>query len=276
MQITALVENTASGHALLGEHGLACLIEHQGQQILMDSGQGLVLSHNAQRMDLSLENLQAVVLSHGHYDHTGGLEPVLQNNPSATLYAHPDCLLPRYARTVQGTGREVGIPQGPRQAIELHQHWVKTMEPTSVLPRLTATGTIPRVTDFEDTGGPFFLDVDCQQADPLHDDQALFFDGSQGTVVLLGCAHAGVINTLLYIRQLTDGKPIHTVIGGMHLVRASAERLQRTIEQLRGLGVQRLAPAHCTGSAAVAALRTAFPQQCLDFCVGTRLEFAAS
>jgi 7,8-dihydropterin-6-yl-methyl-4-(beta-D-ribofuranosyl)aminobenzene 5'-phosphate synthase len=92
-------------------------------------------------------------------------------------------------------------------------------------------------------------------------------------VVLLGCAHAGVINTLLYIRQLTGGLPIHTVMGGMHLVNASATRLERTIASLQELGVERLAPGHCTGSAATAALRTAFPGQCLDFCVGATLDF---
>jgi 7,8-dihydropterin-6-yl-methyl-4-(beta-D-ribofuranosyl)aminobenzene 5'-phosphate synthase len=129
------------------------------------------------------------------------------------------------------------------------------------------------VTDFEDTGGSFFLDHACQQPDPLTDDQAIYFDTTQGTVVVLGCAHAGVINTLYYVRQLTHDRPVHAVLGGMHLINASSERLQWTIEQLRKLGVERLGPAHCTGTAAVAALWNAFPGQCFDCHAGTRLEF---
>ncbi len=274
MQITVLVENTAAGQSLLAEHGLACSILIDGRHMLMDCGQGLVGAHNAQRMNMPLDDVAAVVLSHGHYDHTGGLAPILLQNPQATLYAHPDCVRSRYIRTNNGS-REVGMPPAVRLAVLRHDaNWVKTRAPTSILPGLRATGTIPRVTDFEDTGGPFFLDEACQQPDSLSDDQALFFEGRHGTVVLLGCAHAGVINTLLYIRHLTDGRPIHAVMGGMHLVGASQERLGRTIEQLREMGVERFAPAHCTGSVAVAALRAAFPSQCLDFCVGTRLEFA--
>ena len=277
MHITALVENTASGHALLAEHGLACSIVCEGYHVLLDCGQGLVLAHNARRMKIPLDDLDAVVLSHGHYDHTGGLEPVLQQNPQATLYAHPDCLLPRYARRLDGAG-VMSVSRTMRQAMERHQPlWIHTLQPTKILPRLTATGPIPRVTDFEDTGGPFFLDPDCRQADLLADDQALFFDSSHGTVVLLGCAHAGVINTLLYIQQLTDGKPIHTVLGGMHLVRASAERLQCTIEQLRAAcGSSDWLPPIAPAAPPWQHSDSAFPQQCLDFCVGTRLEFAGA
>ena len=274
IRITVLVENTATGQGLLAEHGLACWIEYGSQRVLFDSGQGLVLAGNAYRLGVPLYDADAIVLSHGHYDHTGGLVGPLGRNPRGTVFAHPACLAPKTMRTPSGTARDVGIPEAARRVMtERTAPWVKTVEPKQVADGLTVTGPIPRVTDFEDTGGPFFLDNDCLQPDPLADDQALFFDTQQGTVVLLGCAHAGVINTLLYIRQLTGGRPIHTVMGGMHLVQASTERLERTIEELQRLGVQRLGPAHCTGSRAVAALWNAFPQQCFDYHVGTRVEF---
>ena len=142
-----------------------------------------------------------------------------------------------------------------------------------MLDGLTVTGPIPRTTDFEDSGGSFFLDRACQQPDPLTDDQAIYFDTTRGTVVLLGCAHAGVINTLRYVRQLTKDRPIHAVLGGMHLVSASAERLGRTIEELRAMGVERLGPSHCTGPVAVAAIWNAFPEQCFVCHTGARFEF---
>lgn len=126
---------------------------------------------------------------------------------------------------------------------------------------------------FEDIGGPFFLDRDCGKPDPMSDDQSLFFETNEGTVVLLGCAHSGVINTLRHVRTLTEDRPIHAVLGGMHLVRASSERLSRTIEAFRRLGVERLGPAHCTGAAAIVALWNAFPGQVLPCHVGSRFEF---
>jgi 7,8-dihydropterin-6-yl-methyl-4-(beta-D-ribofuranosyl)aminobenzene 5'-phosphate synthase len=274
--MTVVVENTAAGEGLLAEHGLACWIDWGGQYVLFDTGQGLVLRHNAQRMKLPVERVAAVVVSHGHYDHTGGLADVLDVATSATVFAHPASREPKYARLQHGASRAIGMPASATQAmLRPSTAWCQTSEPTSIVAGLTATGPIPRVTDYEDTGGPFFCDSACRHPDPLTDDQALFLQTEQGTIVLLGCAHAGVINTLRYVRQLTDGRPIHTVMGGMHLVRASQERLSRTIDELRDLGIRRFGPAHCTGSQAVAALWHAFPGQCFDFHVGTRLEYTA-
>lgn len=144
-----------------------------------------------------------------------------------------------------------------------------TDKPTQIGEGLWVTGEVPRLTDFENTGGRFFLDRACRQADALLDDQAVFFESSRGIVVLLGCAHAGVINTLRYVRELTGGKPIHAVMGGMHLVNATPERIDRTAEALGQLDVARLGPAHCTGADAAARLWYAFPGRCYSCSVGT-------
>jgi 7,8-dihydropterin-6-yl-methyl-4-(beta-D-ribofuranosyl)aminobenzene 5'-phosphate synthase len=136
-----------------------------------------------------------------------------------------------------------------------------------------ATGTIPRITDFEDTGGPFFLDPCCSMPDSLDDDQAIFFETLQGLVIVLGCAHSGVINTLRYIDELSGGKPIHAVIGGMHLVQASPERISRTIEEFRRMNVQWFMPGHCTGMAAMISIWNSFPGRCATCHVGANFEF---
>ena len=274
VQITVIVENTTEGPGLLAEHGLAYWIELGPENVLFDAGQGVLLASNAYKLGIPLHQADAIVLSHGHYDHTGGLAEALRNNSRCAVFVHPAALAPKFSRDDSGAVKEIGIPYSSEQAIRQRSHqWEKTEQPTAVLGGLMATGPVPRVTDFEDTGGPFFLDPDCHQPDPLTDDQALFFETTQGTVVLLGCAHSGVISTLQHVRTLTDDRPTHAVLGGMHLVRASSERVNRTIEEIRRLGVQRLGPAHCTGGSAVAALWNAFPGQIVPCHVGSRFEF---
>jgi len=145
-------------------------------------------------------------------------------------------------------------------------------EPTQVCEGLRLTGPISRVNDFEETGGPFFRDRSCAEPDPLPDDQAAFIETLAGTVVILGCAHAGIVNTLRHVQSLTGGRPIHTVIGGMHLLNAGPERLDETVAELRRLDVKRLLPCHCTGLAATVRLWNEFPGRCAACLVGTVVE----
>ncbi len=257
--ITVLVEDEAGDDGLRAEHGLCFHIERGGRRMLFDTGQGGVLADNARRMEISLDDTDIVVLSHGHYDHTGGLGVVLNAAGEIPVYAHPAAFEPKYSRSDSGNIREIGMPFGAKD-IGRRADIVYVEGPIEIADGCRATGPVPRETDFEDTGGPFFVDAECRNADDLVDDQAVFFAGARGTVVILGCAHAGVVNTLRYVRALTGGRKIDTVIGGMHLLRAGEERLGRTIDTFRRLAVRRLAPAHCTGRAAQMRIREAFPE----------------
>ena len=274
IRITVLVENSVNTRGLRAEHGLAFLIQTERHQLLFDTGQSDLLLQNACNLRLDLRDMEAVVLSHGHYDHTGGLKAVSELAPRARFHLHPAALSAKFASQPGGASRAIGMTG---ENVELVRAAVQpvtwTHSPTEVVEGIFVTGEIPRQNDFEDTGGRFFLDETGSKADPLVDDQALFFDTPEGLVVMLGCGHAGVVNTLEHVLRLAGNRPIRAVIGGFHLLNAGRERLEKTVEAFRRWNVGRLIAGHCTGLAAVARLWTAFPGRCASCATGTRLLF---
>jgi 7,8-dihydropterin-6-yl-methyl-4-(beta-D-ribofuranosyl)aminobenzene 5'-phosphate synthase len=296
MAVTVLVENTAWGREVLGEHGLAFWIEKgpgpeggssqspdslengDATRVLLDTGQTPhVLFHNARILGVDPSSADAVALSHGHYDHAGGMEEVLRGGREPALFLHPGVTVRRYSRQKNGQVQEIGIPPAlDSEFLSSHSSTLTWGDgPTAVTDWMRLTGTIPRITEFEDTGGDFYLDRDCRIPDPIEDDQAAFFPTPQGSVILLGCGHAGIVNTMLRVRELTDGAPIHAVVGGMHLASASQDRLHQTVKALRAMDVKLIAPAHCTGPRAQARLASEFPDRWKPCHVGLRLEFPA-
>ncbi len=270
-RITVLVENTAGRRGLLGEHGLSFWIELGEKKVLFDTGQGKVLGENAAVLGILLEQTDAIVLSHGHYDHTGGLADVLCRTRGIPVYAHRAAFGPKYARNVDGSSRDVGMQYMDEEGIRERNKVVLVEGPVDLGEGLHLTGPIPRQTDFEDTGGDFYTDALCTKPDELPDDQAAFIETSSGTVVILGCAHSGIVNTLRYIQTLTANRPIRKVIGGMHLLNASPERMNKTVAELRRMNIQRLLPCHCTGFSATTRLWSEFPGQCSSCPTGTSI-----
>ena len=257
MKITILVDNTAE-EPLRAEHGFSCWVEVAARRILLDTGQGDALIHNAEILGIDLTTADALVLSHGHYDHTGGLARVLGCNPNLNVYAHPDVRLERYSIHTAGEPEPIGMPPASRAAFEAlpaqRMHWMN--EPVPLFPTLGVTGPIPRKTDFEDTGGPFFLDPEGHRPDPILDDQALWIKTDHGLVVVAGCSHAGVINTLTAVQHHSGETHVHAVLGGFHLKHASPERMEATAAAFQRMGVEIVIPCHCTGDAATASLKS--------------------
>lgn len=270
IRITTLVENTVFRTGLLAEHGLSFWVEYGGKRILFDTGQSEIVIDNANSLGIDLAEADAVVLSHGHYDHTGGLAAVLGIASKAAVYLHPAAIEPKFKR--QGNkAKAIGMPSSAREII-LRRQPIWTEGPTQIFTGVTVTGQIPRLNSLEDVGEDFFLDADCRKHDGLYDDQALFCQSSNGLAVILGCAHAGVINTLNRIADLSEEKQFYAILGGMHLLNASRERIEGTTAVFREYNLQKIGPVHCTGAEAGEEFRRVFPEQRLKCSVGERID----
>jgi 7,8-dihydropterin-6-yl-methyl-4-(beta-D-ribofuranosyl)aminobenzene 5'-phosphate synthase len=271
IRITVLVDNKTSQDDLNAEHGLSLWIEYGEKRILFDTGQGDALIRNAEKQGADLTQTDAIVISHGHYDHTGGLEAVLDFAPKAKIYLHPAATEKKFSRKTS-SAKYIGISDSSKKALQ-SRNIIWTTTPAWLFPAVAVTGQVPRINDFEDVGGAFYLDENCQIADELLDDQSLFIESARGLIIVLGCAHAGVVNILNYVAKLTGKNYIYAIIGGMHLLNASAERMERTIKEIERYGVQQTFPAHCTGSKATAKFCDVFKEQCSECAVGKHFEF---
>ncbi len=254
--ITVLVDDKADD-GLVTEHGLSLWIETENSRILFDTGHEKALAHNAKKLGVRLEDADAVILSHGHYDHSGGISHILSKNGKAHVYAHPGAVVPRYSIPSPDKVKAVTMPQNAQDALarvpadRLHV----TTQSVLIAPGIGLTGPIPRRTDFEDTGGPFFLDAEARTRDLIDDDQALWIRTPRGLAIIVGCSHSGIINTIAAVQNASGESTIAAIIGGLHLRSSSAERLAKTNAVLRTLNMKSVVPCHCTGDAAVESLR---------------------
>ena len=272
LQITTLSENTAGLGSFLAEWGLSILIETDEANILFDTGQSISASHNAELLGIDLSQIDKIVLSHGHFDHTGGLKQVLRRiGKEIEIIAHPDIWQVKYA-TREGKERYIGVPFHRQTLESLGARFNLTTKSTRISDNIMTTGEIPMVTDYEGIEPYLVLkEAGGFKPDKLLDDQALIINTELGLVVILGCAHHGIINTLYHAQQLTGVKAIHTVVGGCHLIDASEERIWLTIAALKELGVQRLGVSHCAGLPASAIMAQEFGDKFFFNNAGTKI-----
>jgi 7,8-dihydropterin-6-yl-methyl-4-(beta-D-ribofuranosyl)aminobenzene 5'-phosphate synthase len=252
LRTTTLSENTAGMDGFLGEWGLSILVESDEAKVLFDTGQSVSAIHNAKLLGIDLSQVDKIVLSHGHFDHTGGLKHVLgEIGREIEVIAHPDIWQAKYNTSESGESRYIGIPFSRTELESLGAKFRLTSEPVAISDSIMTSGQIPMVTDYEEIESFLAVKEDGNfKPDIFRDDQALVIKTPPGLVVILGCAHRGIINTLYHAQKISGVKKIDTVIGGCHLLNASEERIWLTIAALKELGVGRLGACHCTGTAA--------------------------
>jgi 7,8-dihydropterin-6-yl-methyl-4-(beta-D-ribofuranosyl)aminobenzene 5'-phosphate synthase len=300
IRITTLSENTAARLGLLAEWGLSILVEIDGHKVLLDTGLSISAAYNAIALGIDLSQIDKIVLSHGHRDHTGGLLHILRLvRKQVEVIAHPDIWAAKYVVRPGGKEEYIGIPF-PREAAESSGASFRlTKEPVWISENVVTSGEIPMLTEYETIAPILCVKEPCPEPfgscdsegakqpknlaqgklreatelkpDLLRDDRAVFIKSDRGLIVILGCAHRGVVNTLRYAQKLTGVEAIYAVIGGTHLVAASLERIDFTVADLRKLDVQRLGACHCTGLPAASILAREFGDSFFFNNAGTRV-----
>jgi len=263
LTVTVLAEDSVPYESpLLGQHGVSFWLEAERngitKRVLVDVGQNPeALLFNVGKLGIPLREADAVVLTHCHYDHTQGLTRILEaiGRKNVPVIAHP--ALFRLNFVTEPFFQHVGVMEGDR-AEDLRAagaELVLVSGPLQLMPGLSTTGEVPRVTDFEEVGIALStLDENGRVVpDSMPDDLSLAarIEG-KGLALVTGCSHAGIINILRHV--LTPGEKLEAVIGGLHLVEAPAERIEKTVEALAGYSPSLVAAGHCTGFRAQAAL----------------------
>ncbi|ABK99554.1 MBL fold metallo-hydrolase [Pelobacter propionicus] len=274
--LTILCENSvAKPFGLLGEHGFACFLETPQGSYLFDTGQGRTLVPNARYLGKELGSIRALLISHGHYDHTGALPQVLECCQGLDVLGHPDLFLSRYWE-LEGKRRFLGIPHRREYLESLGARFRLSRELTEIGPGVWLTGEIPRCSPWEkgDASQVAVTETgEILRPDPVNDDLSMVVETPAGLVLVLGCAHAGLVNIIDYVTETFAGKRIHAVIGGTHLGFAGEEQFEKTLGVLERLGIEKVGVSHCTGLYGSARIAARLGERFFFAAVGTVLEF---
>jgi 7,8-dihydropterin-6-yl-methyl-4-(beta-D-ribofuranosyl)aminobenzene 5'-phosphate synthase len=274
VRITVLCDNSVGPiSGTLGEHGFAALVEREkADPILFDTGQGFTLLHNAARMRKDLSQVGRVVISHGHFDHTGGLMPFLKEFGGREIFSHEAVFASRHRVKDTGECYSIGIPFEKSAYEDAGATFDLSNSFREISPGIMLTGEVPRVTRFETGDQGLYCDCTGQELDATPDDQSLVIETARGLVVLLGCCHAGLVNTIEHIAYQTGRRDIYAMMGGTHLGFCGQEQLEKTVAVIRKAGIRKLAVSHCTGFAAAARLSRELPKEFQIAMVGYTLE----
>jgi 7,8-dihydropterin-6-yl-methyl-4-(beta-D-ribofuranosyl)aminobenzene 5'-phosphate synthase len=280
--LTVLVEDSVEAKngakkRLIAKHGLSIFLETKVDDakvcVLMDTGPSVeALVNNVDVLGVNLRQTDAIMLSHGHYDHTDGLIGALRSIHKPTMViAHPKIFVPKFAvrKKLKFTGSSFtqftmekagGIPLFANNSVEIAEN-------------IITTGEIERKTTYEKLKGFFTIEQGQFVADSIIDDQALVINlRSRGLVVITGCAHAGIVNTIMHAQKITKTDKIRAVLGGFHLIDATDKRIQATIEDLKKFKLSFLGPCHCTGKKAIKKIGEAFGDRCQPLRTGDSIK----
>lgn len=290
IDIRILVDGNVDMGRVIGEAGFAALVKVEYDdssefQFLFDTGGGTpALEHNVEFMKdawkRDLSHIELIVLSHGHWDHVAGVMNVLTlTGKPVPVLCHPDALLSKIFTTDDGERHEIGIPKYfSTSELEAKTEVITTTKPYKIADSIMTTGVVPRTNDYERLTGRLQKITTMKDGeetiDPIEDDLSVYFHMKDDSIVVLtGCCHSGIVNTVDHVVSLTGSSSVIGILGGLHLHDASKTRLEKTVESLKKYPLTTLAPCHCTGLRGRAALMYAFDRIFKNIGAGSTLKF---
>lgn len=276
IRITILCENLVGRLVGSGEHGFSAFIETDKGNYLFDTGSGRSIVPNSLTLSKDLKSIKKIFLSHGHYDHTGGLPEVLKMSGNVDVHAHPHVFLDRIT-VLKEEDREIkrfiGIRYKKRYLESLGAHFVFNTDFVEVEKGFFLTGEVPRQTTFEKPDPRLFSETDGKTTHDLFlDDQSLILDTDKGMVLILGCAHSGMINIIHHVINKMGKWKFHAILGGTHLDFLTPEQLEESIRSLKKMEIEKIGVSHCTGMRAAFRLHQELGDRFFYGCVGSVLE----
>jgi 7,8-dihydropterin-6-yl-methyl-4-(beta-D-ribofuranosyl)aminobenzene 5'-phosphate synthase len=272
LKITILCENRVTNPQLIAEQGLSLLIETPSGSVLFDTGQTDTVVQNAKSLQIKLDEIKNIVLSHGHFDMTGGLPHLLQEIHEPNIYCHPNLFNKKFKLRDQER-IDIGVPWEKSELEDMGAKFTLKTRPIEILPDVWISGEIPRLTSYE------FIDEVYQEQilesfihDELHDDMALIIKSQKGLIVLLGCGHSGPLNSVKHAMRLMGENRLHLVMGGMHLHQAPDEKIDAVVTNMVHLEPDFIAPLHCCGFRCINQFYTQLRNRILLFNVGDIFE----
>ncbi|KPK29433.1 MAG: hypothetical protein AMK69_06590 [Nitrospira bacterium SG8_3] len=270
---------------LVAEHGLSLLVTvHKGTKthtILFDTGYSQIgVPHNIALLGIDLQKIEAIVMSHAHMDHTGSLHEILEGmRGPVTLVVHPGAFLfPRYIERDDGTRQRFPRTLSRENLVSEKLKIVESKAPVLLADDgLMVTGQVERTTGFEKGLPGALMERDGKMVpDPISDDQALVLNlKEKGLVVISGCSHSGIINTIFHAQKVTGLRKVHAVLGGFHLTGSAFESIiEKTISELKNVAPEVVVPMHCTGWKAIQRLDQEFPSAFVLNSVGSKITLA--
>jgi 7,8-dihydropterin-6-yl-methyl-4-(beta-D-ribofuranosyl)aminobenzene 5'-phosphate synthase len=280
MKISIICENSVSvpvPKGLMGEHGLSILIEGE-KNTLFDTGQGVGIINNMKALGKDINAIDRIIISHGHYDHTGGLMDLLEEiEGEVPIYLHGSAFIPKVAHVVLPQA-DIQLPIGFQHAREDYEKKGARFKEVSNFTRVDDEISI--ITDIDRPSDWKSWDARLKQKegdelrdDPFDDDLSLLLETGSGPVVLLGCAHAGIVEILDDLKVKSGNETFHAVIGGTHLGSAPDEYIDRTVEMLKKYKLSVVGTSHCTGFNGAARLASEFGDKVRTASVGDVFEF---
>jgi len=270
VKVTTLADNVVYDSRLLGQFGFSAHLEitnlnRKKHSIIFDTARKKgALLYNIKTLKLDLSPLECIILSHGHHDHTSAtVELIKRAKRKVRVIVHRNAFYPKF-KIEKGKRRPHGIPKGESKLdiLKAGGQIVETSQPREIISGVMTSGEIKRITPYEKITWKNYTLINGKQVrDKVLDDQALFINIERhGVLVLSGCAHAGIINTLQSALDTTKSRKLYGFIGGTHLIRPKENRLKETVRELKEFDLQLISPAHCTGHMSIAAINQAFPE----------------